>query len=66
VLVGAAEETGKVWACQCIYRSNILAIVGGAAKCFCNSNGGKNKMDLSIGILLAVRYKLLSLLRPYL
>jgi Ca2+:H+ antiporter len=54
VLVGAAEETGKVLGMSTVFIGVIfLAIIGGAAESISAiSMGSKNKMDLSIGIAL--------------
>lgn len=52
VLVGAAEETGKVLGMSSVFIGMIfLAVVGGAAESISAvSMAAKNKMDLSIGI----------------
>lgn len=54
VLVGAAEETGKVLGMSSIFIGVVfLAIVGGAAESISAiTMAAKNKMDLSIGIAL--------------
>jgi Ca2+:H+ antiporter len=68
VLVGAAEETGKVLGMSDVFVGVIfLAIVGGAAESISAvSMAAKNKMDLSIGILLGSSIQIALFIAPVL
>jgi Ca2+:H+ antiporter len=68
VLVGAAEETGKVLGMSEVFVGVIfLAIVGGAAESISAvSMAAKNKMDLSIGILLGSSIQIALFVAPML
>lgn len=68
VLVGAAEETGKVLGMSDVFVGVIfLAIVGGAAESISAvSMAVKNKMDLSIGILLGSSIQIALFVAPVL
>ena len=68
VLVGAAEETGKVLGMSEVFVGVIfLAIVGGAAESISAvSMAAKNKMDLSIGILLGSSIQIALFVAPVL
>ncbi len=68
VLVGAAEETGKVLGMSEVFVGVIfLAIVGGAAESISAvSMAAKNKMDLSIGILLGSSIQIALFIAPVL
>jgi Ca2+:H+ antiporter len=68
VLVGAAEETGKVLGMSDVFVGVIfLAIVGGAAESISAvSMAAKNKMDLSLGILLGSSIQIALFIAPVL
>jgi Ca2+:H+ antiporter len=68
VLVGAAEETGKVLGMSSIFIGMIfLAIVGGAAESISAiTMASKNKMDLSIGIALGSSIQIALFVAPVL
>ncbi|HEY3404686.1 MAG TPA: calcium/proton exchanger [Ohtaekwangia sp.] len=68
VLVGAAEETGKVLGMSSVFIGVIfLAIVGGAAESLSAiTMGAKNKMDLSIGIALGSSIQIALFIAPML
>jgi len=68
VLVGAAEETGKVMGMSSVFIGVIfLAIVGGAAESISAiTMGAKNKMDLSIGIALGSSIQIALFVAPLL
>ena len=68
VLVGAAEETGKVLGMSSVFIGVIfLAIVGGAAESISAvSMATKNKMDLSIGIALGSSIQIALFIAPLL
>ena len=68
VLVGAAEETGKVLGMSDVFVGVIfLAIVGGAAESISAVTlAAKNKMDLSIGILLGSSIQIALFIAPVL
>jgi Ca2+:H+ antiporter len=68
VLVGAAEETGKVLGMSSAFIGVIfLAIVGGAAESISAvSMAAKNKMDLSIGIALGSSIQIALFVAPLL
>src|SRR5688572_1431559 len=68
VLVGAAEETGKVLGMSSVFIGVIfLAIVGGAAESISAvSMATKNKMDLSIGIALGSSIQIALFIAPML
>jgi len=68
VLVGAAEETGKVLGMSSVFIGVIfLAIVGGAAESISAITMGiKNKMDLSIGIALGSSIQIALFVAPLL
>lgn len=68
VLVGAAEETGKVLGMSSIFIGVIfLAIVGGAAESISAiTMAAKNKMDLSIGIALGSSIQIALFVAPLL
>jgi Ca2+:H+ antiporter len=68
VLVGAAEETGKVLGMSSVFIGVIfLAIVGGAAESISAvSMAIKNKMDLSIGIALGSSIQIALFIAPLL
>ena len=68
VLVGAAEETGKVLGMSDVFVGVIfLAIVGGAAESISAITlAAKNKMDLSIGILLGSSIQIALFIAPVL
>jgi Ca2+:H+ antiporter len=66
VLVGAAEETGKVLGMSSVFIGVIfLSIVGGAAESISAiTMAAKNKMDLSIGIALGSSIQIALLVAP--
>ncbi len=68
ILVGAAEETGKVLAMSSVFIGVIfLAIVGGAAESISAvTMASKGKMDLSIGILLGSSIQIALFVAPVL
>jgi len=68
VLVGAAEETGKVLGMSSVFIGVIfLAVVGGAAESISAvSMAAKNKMDLSIGIALGSSIQIALFVAPIL
>jgi Ca2+:H+ antiporter len=68
VLVGAAEETGKVLGMSSVFIGIIfLAVVGGAAESISAiTMAAKNKMDLSIGILLGSSIQIALFVSPLL
>src|SRR6187549_273763 len=68
VLVGAAEETGKVLGMSSVFIGVIfLAIVGGAAESISAiTMATKNKMDLSIGIALGSSIQIALFIAPML
>jgi len=68
VLVGAAEETGKVLGMSSVFIGVIfLAIVGGAAESISAvTMAAKNKMDLSIGIALGSSIQIALFVAPLL
>jgi Ca2+:H+ antiporter len=68
VLVGAAEETGKVLGMSSVFIGIIfLAIVGGAAESISAvTMASKNKMDLSIGIALGSSIQIALFVAPLL
>lgn len=68
VLVGAAEETGKVMGMSSIFIGVIfLAVIGGAAESISAiSMAAKNKMDLSIGIALGSSIQIALFVAPLL
>ncbi len=68
VLVGAAEETGKVMGMSSVFIGVIfLAIVGGAAESISAvTMAAKNKMDLSIGIALGSSIQIALFVAPML
>jgi Ca2+:H+ antiporter len=68
VLVGAAEETGKALGMSDVFVGVIfLAIVGGAAESISAVTlAAKNKMDLSIGILLGSSIQIALFIAPIL
>jgi Ca2+:H+ antiporter len=68
VLVGAAEETGKVLGMSEVFVGVVfLAIVGGAAESISAiTMAAKNKMDLSIGILLGSSIQIALFIAPVL
>jgi Ca2+:H+ antiporter len=68
VLVGAAEETGKVLGMSSVFIGVIfLAVVGGAAESISAvSMAAKNKMDLSIGIALGSSIQIALFVAPVL
>jgi len=68
VLVGAAEETGKVLGMSSVFIGVIfLAIVGGAAESISAvTMAAKNKMDLSIGIVLGSSIQIALFVAPVL
>lgn len=68
VLVGAAEETGKVMGMSSVFIGVIfLAIVGGAAESISAvTMAAKNKMDLSIGIALGSSIQIALFVAPVL
>jgi len=68
VLVGAAEETGKVLGLSSAFIGLIfLAIIGGAAESISAVlMGTKNKMDLSIGIALGSSIQIALFVAPVL
>ncbi len=68
VLVGAAEETGKVLGMSSVFIGVIfLAIVGGAAESISAiTMAAKNKMDLSIGIALGSSIQIALFVAPML
>lgn len=68
VLVGAAEETGKVLGMSSVFIGVIfLAIVGGAAESISAvSMAAKDKMDLSIGIVLGSSIQIALFVAPLL
>jgi len=68
VLVGAAEETGKVLGMSSVFIGVIfLAVVGGAAESISAiSMAAKNKMDLSIGIALGSSIQIALFVAPML
>lgn len=68
VLVGAAEETGKVLGMSSVFIGVIfLAVVGGAAESISAiSMAAKNKMDLSIGIALGSSIQIALFIAPVL
>ncbi|HEX6226833.1 MAG TPA: calcium/proton exchanger [Chryseolinea sp.] len=68
VLVGAAEETGKVLGMSSVFIGVIfLSIVGGAAESLSAiSMATKNKMDLSIGIALGSSIQIALFIAPLL
>ena len=68
VLVGAAEETGKVLGMSEVFVGVIfLAIVGGAAESISAvTMAAKNKMDLSMGILLGSSIQIALFVAPVL
>jgi len=68
VLVGAAEETGKVLGMSSIFIGVIfLALVGGAAESISAvAMAAKNKMDLSIGIALGSSIQIALFVAPLL
>ncbi len=68
VLVGAAEETGKVLGMSSIFIGVIfLAVIGGAAESISAiTMGAKNKMDLSIGIALGSSIQIAIFIAPLL
>lgn len=68
VLVGAAEETGKVLGMSSVFIGVIfLAIVGGAAESISAvTMAAKNKMDLSIGIALGSSIQIALFVAPIL
>ncbi|HEY5823281.1 MAG TPA: calcium/proton exchanger, partial [Cyclobacteriaceae bacterium] len=68
VLVGAAEETGKVLGMSSVFIGVIfLAVVGGAAESISAiTMAAKNKMDLSIGIALGSSIQIALFIAPLL
>ncbi len=68
VLVGAAEETGKVLGMSSVFIGIIfLAVVGGAAESISAvSMAARNKMDLSIGIALGSSIQIALFVAPLL
>lgn len=68
VLVGAAEETGKVMGMSSIFIGVIfLAVIGGAAESISAiTMAAKNKMDLSIGIALGSSIQIALFVAPLL
>jgi Ca2+:H+ antiporter len=68
VLVGAAEETGKVLGMSSVFIGVVfLAIVGGAAESISAiTMAAKNKMDLSIGIALGSSIQIALFIAPML
>jgi len=68
VLVGAAEETGKVLGMSSVFIGVIfLAVVGGAAESISAiTMAAKNKMDLSIGIALGSSIQIALFVAPLL
>ncbi len=68
VLVGAAEETGNVLGMSSVFIGVVfLAIVGGAAESISAiSMAAKNKMDLSIGIVLGSSIQIALFVAPVL
>src|SRR5688572_5291039 len=66
VLVGAAEETGKVLGMSSVFIGVVfLAIVGGAAESISAiSMAAKNKMDLSIGIAVGSSIQIALFIAP--
>jgi Ca2+:H+ antiporter len=68
VLVGAAEETGKVLGMSSVFIGVIfLAVVGGAAESISAvAMASKNKMDLSIGIALGSSIQIALFVAPML
>jgi Ca2+:H+ antiporter len=68
VLVGAAEETGKVLGMSSVFIGVIfLAVVGGAAESISAiTMAAKNKMDLSIGIALGSSIQIALFVAPVL
>ena len=68
VLVGAAEETGKVLGMSSVFIGVIfLAVVGGAAESISAiTMAAKNKMDLSISILLGSSIQIALFISPLL
>lgn len=68
VLVGAAEETGKILGMSSVFIGVIfLAIVGGAAESISAvTMAAKNKMDLSIGIALGSSIQIALFVAPVL
>ena len=66
VLVGAAEETGKVLGMSSVFIGVIfLAVVGGAAESISAiTMAAKNKMDLSIGIALGSSIQIALFIAP--
>lgn len=68
VLVGAAEETGKVLGMSSVFIGMIfLAVVGGAAESISAiTMAAKNKMDLSIGIALGSSIQIALFVAPLL
>jgi Ca2+:H+ antiporter len=68
VLVGAAEETGKVLGMSSAFIGVVfLAVVGGAAESISAvTMGAKNKMDLSIGIALGSSIQIALFIAPVL
>jgi Ca2+:H+ antiporter len=68
ILVGAAEETGKVLGMSTVFIGVIfLAIIGGAAESISAiTMGAKNKMDLSIGIALGSSIQIALFIAPLL
>ncbi|HEX6892410.1 MAG TPA: cation transporter, partial [Chryseolinea sp.] len=68
VLVGAAEETGKVLGMSSVFIGVVfLAVVGGAAESISAiTMAAKNKMDLSIGIALGSSIQIALFIAPLL
>jgi Ca2+:H+ antiporter len=68
MLVGAAEETGRVLGMSSVFIGVIfLAVVGGAAESISAiAMGAKNKMDLSIGIALGSSIQIALFVAPLL
>jgi Ca2+:H+ antiporter len=68
ILVGAAEETGKVLGMSSVFIGVIfLAVIGGAAESISAvTMASKGKMDLSIGILLGSSIQIALLVAPVL
>jgi Ca2+:H+ antiporter len=68
ILVGAAEETGKVLGMSSVFIGVIfLAVIGGAAESISAvTMGAKNKMDLSIGIAIGSSIQIALFVAPVL
>ena len=68
ILVGAAEGTGKAWACREVFIGIVfLAIVGGAAESgSAIAMARKNKMDLTLGIALGSSIQIALFVAPVL